>query len=81
MQEYIRHAVPRTVAGRRTTEVDEALLVERMKQAVTSTLPKKPDRTHTRASVPPRAAISEACSPTLSVLAEGGTGTCCLQYV
>jgi hypothetical protein len=36
--------------------------------------PQKPDRPHTRASVSLRMAISEACSPTLSVLAEGGTG-------
>jgi hypothetical protein len=36
--------------------------------------PKKPDRPHTRASVALRTAISAACSPTLSVLVEGGTG-------
>jgi hypothetical protein len=32
----------------------------------------KPDRPHNCASVPLRTAISEACSPTLFVLAEGG---------
>jgi hypothetical protein len=36
--------------------------------------PQKPDRPHTRASVSLRMAISKAYSPTLSVLAEGGTG-------
>jgi hypothetical protein len=36
--------------------------------------PQKPDHPHTRASVALRTAISKACSPTLSVLAEGGTG-------
>jgi hypothetical protein len=36
--------------------------------------PRKPDRPHTRASVALRTVISEACSPTLYVLAEGGTG-------
>jgi hypothetical protein len=41
----------------------------------------KPDRPHTRASVSLRMAISEACSPTLSVLAEGGTGMGCTQHV
>ena len=36
--------------------------------------PQKPDRLHIRASVALWMAISEACSPTLSVLVEGGTG-------
>jgi hypothetical protein len=36
--------------------------------------PQKHDRPHTRASVSLRTAISEAGSPTLSVLAVGGTG-------
>lgn len=36
--------------------------------------PQKPDRPHTRASVALRTTISEACSPTLYVLAEGGMG-------
>jgi hypothetical protein len=43
--------------------------------------PQKPDRPHTRASVPLWTVISEACPPTISVLAEGGTGMCCLQCV
>jgi hypothetical protein len=34
---------------------------------------------HTRASVALRTAISKACSPTLSMLAEGGTGMDCVQ--
>jgi hypothetical protein len=36
--------------------------------------PQKPDRLHTHASVALWTTISEACSLTLSVLAEGGTG-------
>jgi hypothetical protein len=39
-----------------------------------STLPQKPDRSYTRASVALRMVISEASSPTPFVLAEGGTG-------
>jgi hypothetical protein len=41
----------------------------------------KPDRPHTRVSVALRTAISEACSPILSVLVEGGTGMGCTQHV
>jgi hypothetical protein len=36
--------------------------------------PQKSDRSYTRASVALRTAISKVFSPTLSVLAEGGTG-------
>jgi hypothetical protein len=36
--------------------------------------PQKHDRLHTRASVALWTEISKACSPTLSVLTEGGTG-------
>ena len=36
--------------------------------------PQKLDRPHTRVSVALRTAILEACSPTLSMLTEGGTG-------
>jgi hypothetical protein len=43
--------------------------------------PQKSDRPHTRASISLRTAISEACSHTLSVLAEYGTRTCRLQRV
>jgi hypothetical protein len=35
--------------------------------------PQKPDHPHTRATVPLRTTILEACSPTLSMLAEDGT--------
>jgi hypothetical protein len=35
--------------------------------------PQKPDRPHTLASVTLRTVVLVACSPTLSVLAEGGT--------
>jgi hypothetical protein len=41
----------------------------------------KPDRPHTHASVSLRTAILEACSLTLSVLVEGGTGMGCTQCV
>jgi hypothetical protein len=80
MQEGVRSAVPRTTPMMRTGyrrssagRVDEASSREYA--------PQKPDRSHTRASVPLWTAISEASSPTLSVLAEGGTGMCCLQCV
>jgi hypothetical protein len=43
--------------------------------------PQKPDRPHTRASVALRTTISEAYSPTLSMLADGGTGMGCVQRV
>ena len=56
-------------------------LVERTERAVASTLPKKHDRPHTRASVALRTTISEAYSPTLFVLAEGGTGMGSVQLV
>ena len=42
--------------------------------------PQKLDLPHTRTSVPLRTAILEACSPTLSMLPEGGTEMCCLQF-
>jgi hypothetical protein len=41
----------------------------------------KHDRPHTRASVALLTAISEACSPTHSVLAEGGAGMSGVQLV
>jgi hypothetical protein len=53
------------------------VLVERMKRVVTSTLPKNLIA-RTPVQVSPRTAISEACSPTLSVFAEGGTGMDCV---
>jgi hypothetical protein len=43
-------------------------------RAVAKTLPQKSDPPHTRASVSLWTVISEACSPTLSVLAEDGRG-------
>jgi hypothetical protein len=43
--------------------------------------PQKPNRLHTRASVALRTVILEAYSPTLSVLANGGTGIGCVQRV
>jgi hypothetical protein len=58
--------------GRRTAVDDHASSRE--------DAPQKSDRPHTRATVSLRSVISEACSPTLSVLAEDGTGMCCLQF-
>jgi hypothetical protein len=69
MQADVRSAVPRTTSAMRNLinvgQADEASSREYA--------PKKYDRPHTRASVALRTAILEACSPTLSVLAEGGT--------
>jgi hypothetical protein len=70
-------AVPRTVPATRCLisagRADEASSREYASQ--------KPDCPHTRASVSLRMAISEAFSPTLSVLAEGRTGMGYTQHV
>jgi hypothetical protein len=77
MQLDVCSAVPRTASATRNLinvgRADEASSREYA--------PQKPDRTHIRASVALRTAISEACSPTLSVLAEGGTENSCVQCV
>jgi hypothetical protein len=69
MQADVRSAVPRTTPAMRNLisvgRADEASSHEYA--------PQKHDRPHTRASVALRTMISEACSPTLSMLAEGGT--------
>jgi hypothetical protein len=68
MQADVRSAVSRTAPATRNLisvgRADEASSHEYT--------PQKHDRPHTRASVSLRTAISEACSPILSVLAEGG---------
>jgi hypothetical protein len=70
MQADVRSAVPRTApATGNLISASRANETGSRKYA-----PQKPDRPHTRASVAPQTAISEACSPTLSMLAEGGTG-------
>jgi hypothetical protein len=70
MQLDVRSVVPRTApATRNLICVGRADGASSRKYA-----PQKPDRPHTRASLALRTVISEACSPTLSVLAEGGTG-------
>jgi hypothetical protein len=70
MQADIRSAVSRTApATRNLINVGRADETSSREYA-----PQKPDHPHTRASVALRTAISEACSPTLSVLAKGGTG-------
>jgi hypothetical protein len=86
MQTDVRSAVPRTVPTTKNwISVGRADGASSREYA-----PQKPDRLHTHASVALRTTISEACSPTLSVLAEGGTGmtmcnasetvrTCCNQ--
>jgi hypothetical protein len=70
MQADVRCVVPRTSSATRNLvsvgRVDEASSREYA--------PQKPDRPHTRAGVALRTTISEACSPTLSVLEEGGMG-------
>jgi hypothetical protein len=71
MQADVRSVVHRTVPATTTRNLissgraDEASSHEYA--------PQNPDRSHTHASVALRTAISEACSPTLSVLAEDGT--------
>jgi hypothetical protein len=69
MQTEVRSAVPRMAsATRNLVSVGRADEVSSREYA-----PQKPDRPHIRASVALRTVILEACSPTLSVLAEGGT--------
>jgi hypothetical protein len=69
-QADVRSAVPRTAPVTRNLisagRADEASSREYALQ--------KPDRLHTRASVSLWMAFSEACSLTLSMFAEGGTG-------
>jgi hypothetical protein len=69
-QAYVRSTVPRTASATRNLisagRADKASSREYA--------PQKPDRPHTRANVSLRTAILEAYTPTLSVLAEGGTG-------
>jgi hypothetical protein len=76
-QADVGSAVPRTVSAMRNLisagRADEASSREYA--------PQKSDRPHTRASDSLRTVISKACSPTLSVLAEGGTGMGCTQRV
>jgi hypothetical protein len=67
MQAGVRSAVLERRRRRRTG----LALVERVERAVASTLPKN---LITRASVALWTAISKACSPTLSVLAEDEIG-------
>jgi hypothetical protein len=61
-------------------DVDEAALGRTDQASCREYAPQKFDRPHTHASVSLRTVISEAISPTLSVLAEDGTGMCCLQF-
>jgi hypothetical protein len=69
METGVRSAVPwtapTTLNGISAGRADEASSREYAHQ--------KPDLPHTHASVPLRTVILEVCSPTLSVLAEGGT--------
>jgi hypothetical protein len=69
MQADVRSAVPQTAPATKSL-----ISVGRANQASSREYaPQKPDRPHTRSSVALQTTISEACSPTLSVLAEGGT--------
>jgi hypothetical protein len=77
MQTDVRSAVPRTASAMRNMisagRADEASSREYA--------PQKPDSPHTRASVALQTTISESCSPTYSVFAEGGTGIDGVQLV
>jgi hypothetical protein len=69
MQADVRNAVPRTTSATRNfIGAGRANEASNREYA-----PQKPDRPHIRASVALRTVISKACSPTLSLLAEGGT--------
>jgi hypothetical protein len=76
-QANVRSVVPRMAPATRNLisagRADEASSCEYA--------PQKSDRSYTRAIVSLRTVISEACSPTLFVLAEGGTGMGCTQRV
>ncbi len=71
VQEDVRSAVPRTVAGKKNSSTRQ--LGKTSNEAAGQTdhassredAPQKSDRPHTRASVSLRSVISEACSPTL----------------
>jgi hypothetical protein len=77
MQANVRSAVPRMVS---TTK--NRIIVGRADGASSREYaPQKPDRPHTRASVALRMMISEAYSPTLSMLADGGTRIGCVQHI
>jgi hypothetical protein len=77
MQANVRSAVPRTASTAKNR-----IIVGRANGASSREYaPQKPDRPHTRASVSLRTTISEAYSPTLYVLADGGTGMGCVQRV
>jgi hypothetical protein len=65
----VRNAVPRTApTPRNRTSVGRADKASSREYA-----PQKTDRPHIRASVALQTTISEVCSPTMSVLARGGT--------
>jgi hypothetical protein len=70
MQADVRNAVPRTAP----TTKNRISIGRADGESSREYAPQKPNRSHTRASVAPWTAISNAYSPTLSVLAEGGTG-------
>jgi hypothetical protein len=77
MQTDVRSAVPRIApVTRNLISVGQADEVSSHEYA-----PQKPDRPHTRASLALRTTISEACSPTLSVLARRWDGNDCVQRV
>jgi hypothetical protein len=62
-------------------DIDEAALGQTNHASSREYAPHKSDCSHTRASVSLRTVISEACSPTLSMFREDGTGMCCLQFM
>ena len=77
MQADVRSAVPRMVPT-----MKNLISVGRADGASSREYaPKKPGHPHTCASVALWTTISEACSPTHYVLAEGETGIGCVQHV
>jgi hypothetical protein len=77
MQADVHSAIPRmTLTTKNWISVGRADEVSNREYA-----PQKPDHPHTRASVALRTTISEACSPTHSMLAEGGTGMGSVRHV
>src|SRR5688572_27876285 len=77
MQADVRSAIPRTVSTTKNW-INAGQVVGASSREYA---PQKPDRPHTRASVALRTTISEAYSPKLSALAEGGMGMGRTQHV
>jgi hypothetical protein len=77
MQANVRGAVPRTASTTKNRTIVGRADGASSREYATQ----KPDRPHTRVSVALRTVISDAYSPTLSMLASSGTGMGCVQRV